>query len=412
MENLTHTLIGVLVGETAARSTVTSADGLPPQRRRNFLVTLAAIASNAPDLDLLASLIGRNKLDYLLEHRGYTHTLAGALIIAAVLCATCEIWCRWRRWSLSTQDRLQLAGIAVLSLLLHIAMDFTNNYGVHPLWPFYNGWLYGDTIFIWEPLLWTAAAPLVFLLRTTVARTLVAALLATAIAVCFTSGLVPLPLALLMTLLTVAMLWIGRRAAPQIALLSGIAAWFGVTTAFAISHGIVRQQLQSFVVQRWPAVTVLDYVLTPMPANPVCWDVMLPMIDGNEYVIRHGTWSLLPKLLAATHCPGHDLFRHITAPITAVTDPPQQVVSWLGEIRLPRTQVSELASQNCEAAAFLRFARVPWTLRRGHHWIIGDLRYDREPELGFAELELNDGALRCPSNVPPWIAPRSDLLAQ
>ncbi|HKE93652.1 MAG TPA: hypothetical protein VKB34_05035, partial [Povalibacter sp.] len=61
-------------------------------------------------------------------------------------------------------------------------------------------------------------------------------------------------------------------------------------------------------------------------------------------------------------------------------------------------------------AAFLRFSRVPWTLRREHAWIIGDLRFDREPELGFAELELVDGQERCPRHVPPWIEPRSDLL--
>jgi hypothetical protein len=41
--------------------------------------------------------------------------------------------------------------------------------------------------------------------------------------------------------------------------------------------------------------------------------------------------------------------------------------------------------------------------------VIGDLRYDREVELSFAELELS-GAHPCPQFVPPWIPPRSDLL--
>ena len=35
---------------------------------------------------------------------------------------------------------------------LHLAMDFANNYGVHPFWPLSGRWFYGDTIFIIEPL--------------------------------------------------------------------------------------------------------------------------------------------------------------------------------------------------------------------------------------------------------------------
>ena len=219
MDNLTHTLIGVLVGETAARTTSASQDGLQPQQRRNLMVTLAGIASNLPDLDFLASAISRNKLEYLLEHRGYTHTLLGTVLMAVLLWSACEGWCRWRKWTLSRSDRLQLSAVTLLALLLHVAMDFTNNYGVHPFWPFYNGWLYGDSVFIWEPLLWTAAAPLVFILRTMIARILVAALLATAIAVCLTSGLVLPAFAIFMTVLTAAMLLVGRyaRAAERIA---------------------------------------------------------------------------------------------------------------------------------------------------------------------------------------------------
>jgi len=54
---------------------------------------------------------------------------------------------------------------------------------------------------------------------------------------------------------------------------------------------------------------------------------------------------------------------------------------------------------------------VPWTLKREDDWIIGDLRYDREPELGFAELELKRISSVCPPSAP-WLPPRSDLLDQ
>ena len=58
----------------------------------------------------------------------------------------------------------------------------------------------------------------------------------------------------------------------------------------------------------------------------------------------------------------------------------------------------------------LRFARVPWAMPTGANWIVGDLRYDREPELGLAELETNLLDEQCPAHVPPWTPPRADLL--
>jgi inner membrane protein len=51
-------------------------------------------------------------------------------------------------------------------------------------------------------------------------------------------------------------------------------------------------------------------------------------------------------------------------------------------------------------------------MREGKGWLIGDLRYDREPDLGFAELALPDELPQCPRNVPPWMPPRSDVLKE
>ncbi|MFL6547182.1 MAG: hypothetical protein ACJ8OJ_00715, partial [Povalibacter sp.] len=241
------------------------------------------------------------------------------------------------------------------------------------------------------------------------ARILVAALLATALAVCFTGGLVPLAGSLFMTALTAVMLLIGRRATPRVALFSGIAVWFGITALFAVNRSIAQSQIHDFIATRTPDWQVLDYVLTPMPADPLCWDVMLPILDDEHYVIRHGSWSILPGVVPSTQCPGRALFKDITARMTPITDLESPSMLWHGELTMPRDQTADLASSNCVAAEFMRFARVPWTLRREHSWIIGDLRYDREPDLGFAELELKDGASVCRSPAP-WLPPRNDLL--
>lgn len=409
MDNLTHTLAGVLVGETIARVSRPSANGLPDPQRRNLFVTLMALGSNLPDLDFVSSMISGDKLHYLLEHRGHTHTIVGALIGAALLLAGALAWCRWRRLTLARSDQLQLAGVSLLTLLLHVAMDFTNNYGVHPFWPLHDGWLYGDSIFIWEPLLWSAAAPLVFILRTRIARALIAVLLIAAIAACFGSGLVPLGFSILMIAMTIAMLALGRYAPPRTALIGGLGVWLTVTAVFAAGRLGAEAQLRQFVADHLPGATVLDYVLTPMPADPLCWDVMLPMTTNDEYVVRHGVWSVLPAAVTADRCPGRGLFTDITAPLLRIDGEDSAQMHWRGEIRMPRDQLKLLAGEYCAAAAFLQFARVPWALRKEDAWIVGDLRYDREPELGFAEIELKDGTQTCPSSVP-WIAPRADLL--
>jgi inner membrane protein len=85
-------------------------------------------------------------------------------------------------------------------------------------------------------------------------------------------------------------------------------------------------------------------------------------------------------------------------------------VIWRGELALPISELVQLAQTHCEFAAFLRYARVPWSSREAGQLIVGDLRYDREPGLGFAELALDPVPASCPRFVPPWRPPRSDLL--
>lgn len=58
----------------------------------------------------------------------------------------------------------------------------------------------------------------------------------------------------------------------------------------------------------------------------------------------------------------------------------------------------------------MQFARVPFAVRRERRQVLGDLRFDREPELGFAEIELSDPPPeRCTSSAP-WVPPREGML--
>src|SRR5688572_31120703 len=137
MDNVTHTLIGALLGETVARTTRSDPRGLPGEVRRNLLVATGTIGSNLPDIDVLYSFIGA-KVNYLLQHRGHSHTIIGALLLGIAAFAIARWRLRRRGHPPSSVDLRWLGGVFAITPLLHIGMDFTNNYGVHPFWPLNN----------------------------------------------------------------------------------------------------------------------------------------------------------------------------------------------------------------------------------------------------------------------------------
>lgn len=411
MDNLTHTLIGVLVGEAAAAHSKRSEPGLSARDKRNLYVTMMAVGSNLPDLDFLYSTVTGSKLDYLLHHRGHTHTFVVAILIAALLAFACELWMRKRKLQPSRADRFGIIAVALLAPVMHIFMDMTNNYGVHPWWPFDNRWTYGDSVFIIEPLLWTAAAPLAFTLQTRVARVIVALILAIGVGLTFFTGMVPLPLAIAYMTLTALLLVCAWRYSPQYSIGCGVGLWLVVTFGFiAISH-FAGRRVEAIAARAFPSAHVLDHVLTPMPVNPICWEIILVQQEGESLVLRRGMMSMRPAWIAAGGCPGRGLDLAITAPLQPVGAANDDVLQWYGEVHSPLRHLQELWRENCRVDAFMRFARAPWLSRIVDRWVLGDLRYDREAELGFAELEIESDAERCPKVLPPWVPPREELRA-
>jgi inner membrane protein len=406
LDNFTHTLVGLLVGEAASQRAGTVQGRLPPGTHRTLLISTLVIGSNLPDIDIAYSGLDAGRLGYLLQHRGYTHTVVGALVAAALMYGACELWLRWRRLVPSRAERLWLLAAALTGPLLHLAMDFTNSYGVHPFWPFYDGWLYGDSVFIVEPLLWAAAAPLVFQLRTRAARAFVAAVLALGIVLAFVTRLMPPASILLFIALTAAMLLVGRLMQPRTALAVGITVWLAVTGIFALAGRAAATQLESYALSRFPRAAAVDQVLTPMPADPVCWEALLIQLEGDTYVVRRATLSLAPHWLHAAHCSALNFAPPTVVPLHAVADPGSDGLAWRGEFSMPRADLVRLAATNCEAAAFLRFARAPWAAEDPGHWLLGDLRFGGR---GVATLQLSAPA-RCPRFVPPWLPPRADVI--
>ncbi|MGC1457866.1 MAG: metal-dependent hydrolase [Steroidobacteraceae bacterium] len=379
---------------------------LPDATFRRLVVVSLTVGSNLPDVDLLYTSFARGPLAYVLHHRGYTHTLVGALAGAVLLWLAVLSWLRFRHLRASTVAQAWIAAACVGGVLLHLAMDYTNNYGVHPFWPFYNGWVYGDSVFIVEPLLWLAAAPLIFILESRWARLLVALAVGVMMLGVSVFGLVATPAAIVFVLVGMAMLAAGRWLRPGVALGCGIALWLGVTALFAVAGRLATVQLDAAAAREFPDSRTLDRVLTPSPADPVCWDAWLVQAQGAGETMRQARVSLLPGLIGVGNCRGVDLVAAGGEPVRAAGNSGLQ---WLRQFSMPADRIAKLALTQCSARAFMQFARVPMAQAEGSGWWLGDLRFGGGR--GFSWLQLSEPAQRCDFWGAPWLPPRPELLA-
>lgn len=409
MDNLTHTLVGALVGETIARGASARASSLPGDARRNLIVGTMAVGGNLPDLDFLYSAVYGGKLDYLLHHRGHTHTIIGALLTAALIWVALALWMRRKNRTTNRADRLALSLTALLAPSLHIAMDYANNYGVHPFWPLDNRWYYGDSVFIIEPLLWAACAPLAFTFKSLAARAVVLLALGAGVALAFFSGMVPAPNAVALVALTLTLLLLARYTRRAVALGAGIALWLATTCTFSAMSNTAAARVDAAAARRFRGEALVDRVVTPMPVNPLCWEIILVQRGKHDVALRRAMLSLAPRTLSAEGCRSRSLEVETTAPLRKVEVGDDAELKWYGETTFAQARLAQLAAEDCRVAAFLQFARAPWLAATREGMVLGDLRYDREPELGFAEIALDDATDACPMHIPPWLPPRRDL---
>jgi inner membrane protein len=124
--------------------------------RKSGLATLTlALAAEAPDLDIVFHPFDR--VEAFAVHRGFTHSFLYAPLEAAVVLAAVYGIHRWRAKRGKTTrvpvDWRWLYACALLAVLSHLLLDFTNNYGLRPFAPFDRHWYAADTVFIVEPLL-------------------------------------------------------------------------------------------------------------------------------------------------------------------------------------------------------------------------------------------------------------------
>ncbi len=180
MEPITHFLTGACIGRAGFN-------------RKTAYATLAAVlAAEAADMDVFWGFAG--PVEELKHHRGITHTFWAVPVVAGAVVGVVWLLDRWierrrrgkenarkatadpsARFGAShapklAQDDSRLLSLkvtngvdvhwgwlyltALIAALTHILLDWTNNYGVRPLFPFNPRWYAGSFMFIAEPVIW------------------------------------------------------------------------------------------------------------------------------------------------------------------------------------------------------------------------------------------------------------------
>ena len=144
MEPITHFLTGACLGRAGLN------------RKTALATATLTLAAEASDIDVLANF--KSSAFGFAHHRGFTHSFLGLVPVAgAVVGLMYAIWRlrgrRTRNPSLPPRWGL-LFFYAYLAGLSHILLDFTNNYGIRPFWPFSEKWYAWDIVFIAEPVIW------------------------------------------------------------------------------------------------------------------------------------------------------------------------------------------------------------------------------------------------------------------
>jgi inner membrane protein len=408
MDNVTHALAGMLLAEAVVQLfTPETQKPKPGFRRAAWLAS--AVANNFPDLDFVYGGLTAGKLGYLLHHRGHTHTLLVATVLGVLTFFGVRWLARRVRAPLDRNEERVILGLSLAGGWLHIGMDLSNNYGVHPFWPLNNAWFYGDAIFIIEPWFWLLTVPPLFLAAERRAARIALGLVPLfGITLAWLTSFAGFGTALALTLGAVVSAFTAYRLSPRTRALTALAASLLVVAVFSTGSRLAAAKVRS--AEAGLRVPAFDFVTTPAPANPLCWNVISIGQHEDTYELRVATVSIAPDLVKAAACGLEPTGK--TAGLRKSNLPDTAGVAWEGVWRAPLLELRTLARERCDVAAFLRYARVPfWVEHPAGDLVVGDLRYDRGPDAEFAELALPAKVGACPAWVPPWIPPRSDVLA-
>lgn len=147
MDNLTHSLIGALLGQAGLK------------RRTGLAMPALIIGANIPDVDA-ACFFWLEGTEHLGFRRGITHGPPAMVLLPLLLAGLLWGYDRWQtQRGTRPEGRLPvnfkwLYLLSLIGTLSHPLFDWFNVYGIRLLEPFSSQWFYGDTLFIIDVWLW------------------------------------------------------------------------------------------------------------------------------------------------------------------------------------------------------------------------------------------------------------------
>jgi len=147
MDNLTHSLVGALLGQAGLK------------RKTGLAMPALIIGANLPDIDV-SCFFWLDDIEHLGFRRGITHGPPAMLLLPIMLAGLLWGFDRWQdRRGTRPEQRLPvrfrwLFLLSFIACLSHPALDWLNVYGIRLLEPFSSTWFYGDTLFIIDIWLW------------------------------------------------------------------------------------------------------------------------------------------------------------------------------------------------------------------------------------------------------------------
>ncbi|RXZ65812.1 metal-dependent hydrolase [Pelagerythrobacter rhizovicinus] len=147
MDNLTHSLVGALIGQAGLK------------RKTGLAMPALIIGANLPDVDA-ACFFWLDGVEHLGFRRGITHGPIAWVLLPLILAGA--LWWFDRRQASRgrrPEGRLPvhfgwLYALSFIACLSHPALDWLNSYGIRLLEPFSSRWFYGDVLFIIDVWLW------------------------------------------------------------------------------------------------------------------------------------------------------------------------------------------------------------------------------------------------------------------
>ncbi|MGI8771412.1 MAG: metal-dependent hydrolase [Acidobacteriaceae bacterium] len=281
MEPVTHFLTGACLGRAGFN------------RKTTYATLVMILAAEAPDVDVLWAL--RGPVAGFEHHRGITHTLLGAPLVDLVVVGVVWLLHRLRRKPLAAPPRWLLLGcFALIAVLSHLLLDYTNNYGLRPFFPFNPHWYAADIFFIFDPILF--------------------AMLVLALVIPAILGLVDREVS-------------SRRSGGGPVFRGrgwAIAALIGVVALYALRAGEHAHALRLMQQTSFGTEPALRYAAEPYPVDPFHWEGIVETRDYYQFADLH------------TRAESVDTDQHSARiykpPVTAAVAAAKQ--SWLGRVYL------------------------------------------------------------------------------